>query len=374
VNNPQARFCQACGETLEIQEDKPVEDVVETKKPEKKARRRLPGWARVVLTTLVVVIVAAALGLGFAFVSPYINAYMTYSPARLERAGLLAQEFVDQVYPAFADAEPDVWVETIDGQEVYVVDFLAQDGDNSLGLRLLVNKNITAVRTLEYVELGPPEPFGDAVTVDAGEGEPVQPVLSEGIAEILQDPEIVRYEDFSNLDETRWWTVGDVELTSAGEVEIRQSPTNVSRLGSIQELTGGDGLLLSLRFEAGSEFEVSLSKGEWSESSFLRAGLWYVDGALETSIYLEGPVRIDNQALEGLSLVPGRWYGVLGAVEGDGSLLFVIWDEDDPSQSVAFLKDFGDQAAGSSWAMHVGLASGTVTMDNYYELDFEGFR
>jgi hypothetical protein len=377
ANNPQARFCQACGEPLATTEAKPGEESVAVEKPaskpEKKVRRRLPTWARILLTTLVVVIIAAALGVGFAYASPYINAYMTYSPARMERAGVLAREFVERVYPAFADSEPDVWVETIDGQDVYVVDFLVQDGDNSLGLRVLVNKAITAARALEYVELGPPEPYDGGLAIDGGDGEQIQLVLSEGIEEILQAPQIVLVDDYSSLDEARWSTSAGVEASDSGEVVLTGSSPFSTNLADRSAFSGGEGFIASLMLSEEAEFEIALDSGEWETSGFRRAGLYYMGGQLSTNIWY-GADRVDQQYLDALDLAAGRRYGVLGAVDGEGSLLLMIWDEENPSQVAALQKEFGEDAAGLSWSMHLAVDSGSVTVDDYYRIAFSGFR
>jgi hypothetical protein len=49
-------------------------------------------------------------------------------------------------------------------------------------------------------------------------------------------------------------------------------------------------------------------------------------------------------------------------------------DLEDPSQSAAFEKDFGPDAAGSSWELQIATLGGPVMVDDYYELRCEGFR
>ncbi|HEY71210.1 MAG TPA: zinc ribbon domain-containing protein [Anaerolineae bacterium] len=386
VNTSDARFCKACGEPL-VGHDSEGEIVAKKKKasktrktpkeePQAKTRKRLPGWARILITALIVAVVGAGLGLGFAYVSPFLDTYMTHSPSRMERAGLLAQEFVDRVYPAFAEAEHTVLVDTDTIPAVYVVDFVTYDGEKSLALRVLVDKYITVARALEYLEIDAPEPYDTSVTIDAGEGVQVQPLPSEGLGEILINPQIVGYDDFSSLDEARWRVGGEVEINAAGEAELKETEPNApaSRLVGQNLFAEGEGFIFSLRFTAGSVFNFWLNRGSWQESGYLRAGMESAEGSLETSNYVEGPERIDEQVLQGLTLVPDRWYGVLGAVEGGNHLLFVIWDLEDPSQSAAFEKDFGPEAAGSSWELQIAALGSSVMVDDYYELRCEGFQ
>jgi hypothetical protein len=297
---------------------------------------------------------------------------MTYSPERMERAGLLAQEFVERVYPEFTGVEPDVWVETIGEWEAYVVDFHVQDGDQSLGLRVLVNKPITAVRVLEYVELGAPEPYDDSLTIDAGEGEQVQPVPSEGLEEILINPRIVDYDDFSRLDESRWAITDGVDITAEGLVELVGESPFATNLFNITDFTGGEAFIFSLSFTAGTDFEITLDSGEWQSDDFRRAGFYVIGWEALTNIW-HGADRIDEQQFALLPILADRSYGVLGAVDG-GKLLILVWDEQNPSLSLAFEKDFGEEAVGRAWRMHVAVDKGTVTLDEYYQLSFDGYQ
>jgi hypothetical protein len=385
-NAPEARFCKVCGEPLaELESEGEIaaksEKISRMKKtpkeePDPKTRKRLPSWARILITTVIMAIVGAVLGLGFAYVSPFLDTYMTHSPARMERAGLLAQELVDRVYPDFAEAEHTVSVDTDTSPAVYVVDFFTHDGEKSLALRVLVDKYITVARALEYLEIDAPEPYDGSVMIDSGEGEPIQPMPSEGLEAILINPRIVDYDDFSSLDESRWSTGGEVEINAAGEAELKETEPNApaSRLVGQNLFAEGDGFIFSLKFTAGSVFNFWLNRGSWQESGYLRAGMESAEGSLETSNYVEGPERIDEQVLQGLALVPDRWYGVLGAVEGGNHLLFVIWDLENPSQSAAFEKDFGPDAAGVSWELQIAGLDAPVMVDDYYELRFDGFQ
>ncbi len=373
VNTPEARFCKACGESI-VGEGEIEETVRKAKtKPEKRDKRRLPGWARVIITMLVVAVVGALLGLGFSYISPLLDNYLTYSEARMERAGMLAQEFVDRVYPDFTDAERTVSVDTDLGPAVYVVDFFAQDGDTGMALRIIVDKYITAARALELIEIDAPEPYSDALTVDAGEGEQVQPVPSEGLEEILINPRILRYDDFSSLDESRWGITKGVEITAEGRVELLGESPFATNLFDLTDFTGGKAFIFSLRHSSNADFEITLDSGEWQTEDFFRAGLYRIGWEISTNIW-RGTERIDEQTLSSLPIGADRWFGVLGAIDGQGKLGLVVWDLENPSLAIAFEKDFGAEAAGLSWRMHVAVDKGTVTVDDYYELRFDGFQ
>jgi len=370
ANIPEAQFCKVCGEPLAVSDAKVAEDAVE---PEKKARKRLPAWARVVLMSLLVAVIAAALGLGFAYISPFLDTYMTHSPARMERAGLLAQELVDRVYPAFTEAERMVLVDSDGDAAVYVVDFFAHDGVQSLALRILVDKYITAARALEYLEIDAPEPYDDVLTIDAGDGAQVQPVPSEGLEAMLVNPQIVFFDDFSSLDESRWAVTDGVEINAEGQVELSGESPFATNLFGLSDFTGGEAFIFSLRYSTGTDFEIALDSGEWQTDSFIRAGVYRIGGEMSSNIW-RGSERIDEQTLSSLPIGAGRWYGVLGAADHEGTLAIMFWDLENPSLAIAFQKEFGEEAAGLSWMMHIAADRGTVTVDDYYQIEFEGFR
>jgi hypothetical protein len=373
ANALEARFCKACGEALAAEEAAAKAGKKPKAKPAKGEKKRLPGWARILITTLVVAVVGAVLGLGFAYVSPFIDTYLTHSPARMERAGLLAQEFVDRAYPAFADAEHTISVDTDTVPVVYVVDFYAQDGEKSLALRILVDKYLTRARALEYLEIDAPEPYDSTMTVDVGDGEQVQPVPSGGLEDLLIDPRIVRYDDFTSLDESRWSINDGGDLNGEGQIELTGESPFATQFFSRFDFTGGEGFIFSLRYSSDAAFEITLDSGEWETDSFYRAGVYRIGWEISTNIWQRGE-RIDERTLSSLPIGAGRWYGVLGAIDGDGTLMIAVWDLENPSLAIAFEKEFGEEAAGLAWTMHVAADSGTVTVDDYYELRFDGFQ
>jgi hypothetical protein len=116
-----------------------------------------------------------------------------------------------------------------------------------------------------------------------------------------------------------------------------------------------------------------MDSGEWQSEDFFRAGLYRIGWEISTNIW-RGTERIDEQTLSSLPIGAERWFGVLGAVDGQGKLGLVVWDLENPSLAIAFQKDFGEEAAGLSWRMHVAVDKGTVTVDDYYELRFDGFQ
>jgi hypothetical protein len=376
TNVPEARFCIACGEPLVDVggEEEPAEPAKKPRtRPEKREHKRLPAWARTLIMTLVFAILGAMLGLGFSYISPFLNTYMTYSPARMERAGQLAQEFVDRVYPTFADAEHTVSVDTDTDPNVYVVDFYTHDGEKSLALRILVDKYITRARALEYLEIDAPIPYGITTMIDADDGEQLQMVLSEGIRELLANPEIVLYDDFSFLDESRWESTVEVETDAEGQLEIEGESPFAADLMCLTDFTAGKAFILSLSFSSDADLELTLDSGEPQTADYFRAGVSRIGGEFSTSIW-QGSQRVDVQAVSDLPIPADRWYGILGAVDDDGNVGFVFWDPEFPALAMAFQKEFGEAAAGRSWELRISVDSGTVRVDDYFELAFEGFR
>lgn len=78
-------------------------------------------------------------------VMPFVGLYSA-------EAGGVAYNYVNDVYPEFVPGEQTVSATYLDGEPVYIVDYVVQDADGLQGLRLVVSRRLDDVYPLEYYD------------------------------------------------------------------------------------------------------------------------------------------------------------------------------------------------------------------------------
>ena len=124
-------------------------------------KKRSTAWGNLILKVLALLSLGVAVGMALIYFAPRINMYLTFTPERIGRAGELAQQLVDQVYPELSKAERTVAVGTYDGVVFYIVDFVLMEEPGPMGLRVLVDRRLESVRAYEYIEVSPAQPTGE---------------------------------------------------------------------------------------------------------------------------------------------------------------------------------------------------------------------
>ncbi|TAK13771.1 MAG: zinc ribbon domain-containing protein [Anaerolineae bacterium] len=82
------------------------------------------------------------------FVEPYTPFIGMYSA----EAGGVAYNYVSELYPEYLAGEQTVSPTYLDGEPVYIVDYVVQDADGLQGLRLVVSRRLDDVYPLEYYD------------------------------------------------------------------------------------------------------------------------------------------------------------------------------------------------------------------------------
>jgi len=163
-NQDGARFCAACGQPIvaaQPRADAPEPEIVAP--AERKARKKEPipkaedrprkrgrGWRRWGIAMLVAAVLGGVAGYFGPGLAGKYDARFPFLGMWPAQATHLALDYVVRYQPDFAEAEVSVSPILLEGEPVYVVDFVLENPPR--GLRLLVDRGLSQVWVYEYFE------------------------------------------------------------------------------------------------------------------------------------------------------------------------------------------------------------------------------
>ncbi|MBI3159899.1 MAG: zinc ribbon domain-containing protein [Chloroflexi bacterium] len=161
------RICPYCGHALKADAVSQTQPVYQTQPqvivvpaaqaPAAAPVEEEPVTGRSLLLTFAVWAVAAfAAVYGMGFVAEkygrYVEPFTPFVGAYSAEAAGVAQNYVKEVYPEFTNAEQTVSAAQLDGEPVYIVDYVLEDSEGLQGLRLVVSRRLDDVYPLEYYD------------------------------------------------------------------------------------------------------------------------------------------------------------------------------------------------------------------------------
>jgi hypothetical protein len=158
------RICPYCGHALKagaVSQTQPVyqtqPQVIVVPAAAPAAAEEEPVTGRSLALTFLAWGIAAFLavyGLGFVLekYGRYVEPFTPFVGAYSAEAAGVAQNYVEEVYPEFADAEWTVSAAQLEGEPVYIVDYVLEDPEGLQGLRLVVSRRLDDVYPIEYYD------------------------------------------------------------------------------------------------------------------------------------------------------------------------------------------------------------------------------
>ena len=190
------------------------------------------------------------------------------------------------------------------------------------------------------------------------------------LSQYLNDVQVTNVDTFDTLREDDWGVqAGKIE---GGVMEITGNENNDGAWRK-RELEEGEGILVDFNFTERSTFLIYINFGSYNTDSFRRFGMFVENGAPITDIY-EGAEYIWGGFLGALSTEAERTYTILLAILPDGELLEVVWDPENPTETLEYRDSFGETWAGLPWTFVIQAQKGVIQFDNFTEIKFTGAK
>jgi len=143
--------------------------------------------------------------------------------------------------------------------------------------------------------------------------------------------------------------------------------------GRSREFVAGEGVIVDFSFTENSTFSIYLNFGEYNTASYRRFGIFFENDFPVVDIY-EGENYIWEEFLGDLVFKSNRTYTILIALLPDEEFLEVVWDASNPSDALAYRKNFDEIQTGSAWTFWIQANKGTILFDNFREIKFSNAK
>jgi len=191
--------------------------------------------------------------------------------------------------------------------------------------------------------------------------------------EYLTGVQVVYVDTFNDPSGNGWW-LGNVGKIQNGVLEIHGNNWNAVGRDVSRTFGEDEGVIYDFTFTKGSVFETFFAHGDWYTDPYQRFGI-YITGANAQADLFQGKNGIGFTTLNGnFALKPDTTYSLLMAVLPNGEFLAVIWDPANPSKTIYYRETIGKKWANQAWTFTFGANIGTIQMENYREIKFDGTK
>ena len=201
--------------------------------------------------------------------------------------------------------------------------------------------------------------------------------LPQILEQILVNPQIHSVETFDNWTGEGWNSSDNVGVVSdeGNSLRLPGQPVFATWLVS-PAIRPGQGILTRVKL-SGASFGVEffLPQNQWDSPSYKRfgGGLYQTD-RMETSIYAGSDKLLAGKELDGsLRFGPDRWYGLFIGVDHSGGFRLLVWDWEDPGQSVWQEYQGNNDWLSGEWVFNAQVDTGRVFLDDFSIVSFDGF-
>lgn len=134
------------------------------------------------------------------------------------------------------------------------------------------------------------------------------------------------------------------------------------------------GIIVDFKYTAEHYFEMFLDYGSHGEDSNKRFGFYIISNLVATN-NIDGQNDIGGENISGdFKLQPNKDYSLLLAVLPEGEFLLVIWNPKEPSEPIFYKERFGEDWAGLGWVFRLQAEQGAISLDNFYQIAFNGLK
>jgi hypothetical protein len=384
---PGIRFCGSCGTEAPATAASASASVpapaIEKKAKEKRTKEEKTGEKKSGVKNYLVrffawVVAGVLVVVAWNLLQPQREALLTVygrNPAAAEAA---AQVFINENIPDLAYADRTVTFSSVEGIPIYVVDFFDNDAPISYGVRLLVDRRTLEVRLYQSANMTETQPTTTSPSDSAAQPSSGQFQLPAVASLLLDNPQLVASEDFITFSGEGWSRSDNVSV-SGGMLVL---PGSTPWLTSLRSPAVAEGRGVLIRFEladAPNGVEIFLASGTWDTDSYRRLGVGlYETGAFESAAWKGTRSRPDllrGPTLEGsLDITTDTWYGLFVGADASGNLRVYVWDWENPTRYVWTSLHSGILWDDQTWEFVIQVDNGTMYLDDYGVVTFDGFK
>ena len=141
-----------------------------------------------------------------------------------------------------------------------------------------------------------------------------------------------------------------------------------------RRLQPGEGMITEFLFSDGSLFELLIEDGEYNTDSYNRFGVYLDQGLARLNEFVNG-TDIGGADLSGdWTFQPDTTYSCLIAILPDNEFLMVMWNPENPSESLSYREPFDSSWSEASWTVSLHANQGVIQFDNFTLIQFSGAK
>jgi hypothetical protein len=205
---------------------------------------------------------------------------------------------------------------------------------------------------------------------------PVPTILQKS----LVNPRIDNLETFDHWTRNGWSYISEnVSVVSDGG-NILQLPgtPDWGTVAALPAFRQNQGALTKFKL-SGSSFNIEfhLIQNEWNTPAYKRFGglLCCKTNTIKTAIQEGTDTHLYDQAMSGtLVFNPDHWYGLFIGADTTGGFRFLAWDWEDAGKYAWYEYQGGNAWANGEWIFEVPVDTGTVFLDDFSIISFDGFN
>jgi len=190
------------------------------------------------------------------------------------------------------------------------------------------------------------------------------------LSEYLSNVEITHTDTFDDPSGSGW-EIDNGEIKD-GTLEI-SADTNYYGAGSIKQFGAGEGAVIDFTYPENVGFEIYLKNGDYNSSKYKRFGFFISTDVIYVNA-MNGKDKFGSEFSGNLDIQPGINYSALIAILPNAEFLEVVWNADDPSQSLVYRETMDSSWLDVDMSLYIGIGEGTVQVDNYREIKFSGSK
>ncbi|MBN2115411.1 MAG: hypothetical protein JW730_02510 [Anaerolineales bacterium] len=205
------------------------------------------------------------------------------------------------------------------------------------------------------------EPTSTATSIPPTPTVAPPPILTD----IFDNVRIVSIDPFDQPTNANW------DLSKGGEINNGVLEVDEASIIHSSNYNEGNGIVVNFKYTKDSKLTASFLQTDPPRQFIVSLSRHVVAIALfEGSKCLE----CKNSPLRGnLSPQPDTWYSLLMAIGKNGDLIGVIWDPVDPSKVIMARRQI-ENWSGSTWKFFLYAHDGTVSFDDFTEIEFESIK
>lgn len=190
--------------------------------------------------------------------------------------------------------------------------------------------------------------------------------------EFLNGVKVMHIDTFDkDLSKTEWHFDAGLQVND-GALQIFGKDWN--GISPRQRYSEGDGVVLDFSYTKGAFFEVYISHGFWNMTTYKTFGIYFEKNLTRTNVW-SGKNPLGGELLPGnLILKPDTAYSLMMAVIPNGEFLVIIWKSSESSSTIYYHEKLGENWSNLDWDFGIAIDSGTITIDNFREIQFDSAK